>query len=60
MTIIGVEFLTVTVSEEVTSGAVEVCVVIFSPRLACPIIFPFEINFYTEPISAGEASNALF
>ena len=46
------------VSEEDVSG-VEVCVVVFTPVLPCPIAFPFDVNVYTEPNSASEASNAL-
>ena len=59
VTKIGVEFQSLTVSEEVESGEVEVCVVMFSVQLPCTLSF-FDINVYTNPISASEASSALF
>ena len=34
-------------------GEMEVCVVIFEPDLDCPIVFPFEMIFYTTPGTAG-------
>ena len=56
---IGVDVQSPTVSEEVESGQVEVCVVVFTPMLPCPIAFPFEIIVHTKPNTASEASNAL-
>ena len=56
---IGVDMQSLTVSEEVEGGQVEVCVVVSTPVLPCPIAFPFEINVHTKPNTASEASNAL-
>ena len=56
---IGVDVQSLTVSEEVEGGQVEVCVAVFIPVLPCPIAFPFEINVRTKPNTASEASNAL-
>ena len=34
-------------------GAFEVCVVVTEPDLPCPIVFPFEMNFFTRPGTAS-------
>ena len=41
-----------TVNEDV--GMAEVCVVMNSPVIPCPVIFPFEILFTTSDVSAGK------
>ena len=48
-----------TVSEDDMSGQVEVCVVVFTPVLPCPIVFPFEVYVSLKPDSASETSNTL-
>ena len=55
----GMDMQSLTVSEEVESGQVEVCVVVFIPAIPCPIAFPFEIHVHTKPNTASEASNAV-
>ena len=55
---IGVDVQSLTVSEEIESGQVEVCVIVFTPVLPCPITFPIETIVYYKPYSASEASNA--
>ena len=56
---IGIDMQSLTVSEEVEGGQVEVCVVVFTPVLPCPIAFPFEIHVHTKPNTASEAFNTL-
>ena len=48
---IGLEREVCVVDEGV--GEMEVCVVVFRPDLDCPIVFPFEMIFYTTPGTAG-------
>ena len=48
---IGLELNESVVGEGV--GAFEVCVVVTAPDLPCPIIFPFEMKFFTRPGTAS-------
>ena len=48
----GLEIPEVMVKEDV--GVAEVCVVVNSPVIPCPVIFPLEILFTTSDISAGK------
>lgn len=49
---VGLERTLYTVSENV--GVVEVCAVVFSPDISCPIGFPFIVNIFTSPDTAGK------
>lgn len=35
-------------------GEIIVCVVVSSPQLDCPILFPFDVNLFTTPGTAGK------
>ena len=48
----GLEIPEVMVKEDV--GVAEVCVVVNSPVIPCPVIFPLEILFTTSDVSAGK------
>ena len=50
--VIGMEKEVCVVHEDV--GEMEVCVVVRRPELDCPIIFPFDMIFYTTPGTARE------
>ena len=50
--VIGLEREVCVVDEGV--GEMEVCVIVFRPNLDCPIIFPFDMIFYTTPGTARE------
>ena len=52
VTEVGLEIPEVMVKEDV--GVAEVCVVVNSPVIPCPVIFPFEILFTTSDITAGK------
>ena len=47
----GLERTSYTVAEN--AGIVEVCVIVYSPRLPCPISQAFEVRFSTNNDSAG-------
>ena len=51
--VVGVERTEQSVSEDV--GVVEVCVVVTSPEISCPIQFPFNISLSTADGSAGSS-----
>ena len=51
-TILGLDIESSVVAENATE--VEVCVVLFHPKLSCPIHFPFEINVYTIDATASK------
>ena len=51
MAVVGLEETFYRVSEEV--GFVEVCAIVYSPSVECPIEFPFSVDFST---SDGTAS----
>ena len=50
--VVGVERTEKSVSEDV--GVVEVCVVVTSPDINCPVEFPFNIGVSTVDGSAGK------
>ena len=47
----GLEKTSYTASEKV--GVVEVCTIVYSPNISCPISQPFEVRFSTNNDSAG-------
>ena len=49
--VVGLE-RTYQVSEDV--GVVEVCAIVYSPEIACPIAFPFDVRLRTLDGSAGK------
>ena len=49
--VFGLERTSYTVSENV--GVVEVCSIVYSPSLPCPISHPFEVMFSTDDGTAG-------
>ena len=49
--VVGLEKIAYTVSENV--GVVEVCTIVYSPSLSCPISHPFEVRFSTDDGTAG-------
>ena len=49
--IVGLERTFYQVSEDV--GVVEVCAIVYSPNITCPIQFAFNINLSTSDGSAG-------
>ena len=49
--IVGLEKTFFRVNESV--GTVELCAVVFSPDISCPIKFPFEVRLFTEDGTAG-------
>ena len=49
---VGLEIPVLMVKEDV--GMAELCVVVNSPVIPCPVIFPFEILFTTSDITAGK------
>ena len=49
--VVGLEITSYTVSENV--GVVEVCTIVYSPSLPCPISHPFEVTFSTVDGTAG-------
>ena len=50
--VVGLERTFNQVSEDV--GVVEVCAVVYSPEIACPIAFPFDVRLRTLDGSAGK------
>ena len=51
---VGLERTFYQVSEDV--GVVEVCAIVYSPVINCPIIFPFDVILRTLDGSAGKKS----
>ena len=50
--VVGLEKTFYQVSEDV--GVVEVCVIVYSPTIVCPIEFPFNVTLNTTDGSAGK------
>lgn len=48
---IGLESSQITAPE--TVGEVQICAIVFTPSIACPIQFPFNISLVTENGTAG-------
>ena len=48
----GLEVTFTQVFEDV--GVVEVCAIVYSPTIVCPIAFPFYVNLSTRDGSAGK------
>ena len=51
MAVVGLEKTFYQVSEDV--GVVEVCAIVYSPTIVCPINFPFNVSLSTRNDSAG-------
>ena len=49
--VVGLESTFYSVSEAV--GLVEVCAIVFSPTIGCPIAFPFDVSLSTSDDTAG-------
>ena len=49
--VVGVEHTSMSVLE--TDGVVELCVIVSSPDINCPISFPFEVRLSTSNATAG-------
>ena len=49
--VVGLERTSYTVSENVSR--VEVCTIVYSPNLPCPIDHPFNVSFSTDDGTAG-------
>ena len=49
--VVGLEMTSYTVLESV--GVVEVCTIVYSPSLLCPIDYPFNVSFSTGDGTAG-------
>ena len=47
----GLEKTFYQVSEDV--GVVEVCAIVYSPIITCPVAFPFDVSLSTEDFTAG-------
>ena len=52
MAVVGLEKTFYQVSEDV--GVVEVCAIVYSPAIVCPIKFPFNVTLNTTDDSAGK------
>ena len=50
--VVGLERTFYQVSEDV--GVVEVCAIVYSPTIDCPIEFPFDVRLSTRDGSAGK------
>ena len=50
--VVGLENTSYTVLESV--GVVEVCTIVYSPNLPCPIDHPFNVSFSTDDRTAGD------
>ena len=48
---VGLEKTIYNVSESV--GVVEVCAIVYSPTIDCPIAFPFDVSLSTSDDTAG-------
>ena len=51
MAVVGLEKTFYSVSEDV--GVVEVCAIVYSPTIDCPIAFPFDVGLSTLDNTAG-------
>ena len=51
MAIVGLERTFFNVSEDV--GVVELCAIVISPVITCPITFPFDVRLSTDNGDAG-------
>ena len=49
--VVGLEKTIYSVSEYV--GMVEVCAIVYSPTVDCPIVFPFDVSLSTSENTAG-------
>ena len=49
--VVGLEKTFYQVSEDV--GVVEVCAIVYSPIITCPVAFPFDVRLSTEDFTAG-------
>ena len=49
--VVGLERTFYNVTEDV--GVVEVCAIVYSPTIVCPIAFPFDVRLSTDDDSAG-------
>ena len=49
--VVGLERTFYSVPEDV--GVVEVCAIVYSPNIVCPINFPFDVNLSTSDRTAG-------
>ena len=49
--VVGLEKTMYSVSEDV--GVVEVCAIVYSPTIDCPIAFPFNVSLSTSDRTAG-------
>ena len=54
MAVVGLERTSYTVAEDVSGGVVEVCSIVYSPNLTCPIVHPFEVSLSTDDGTAGK------
>ena len=52
--VVGLERTFYNVSEDM--GVVEVCAIVYSPVIECPIQFSFEVQLITSDASAGKES----
>ena len=55
---VGLETESLEVNED--GGVAEVCVVVSTPQITCPIDFPFEINVHTHDSTASKTSTIHF
>ena len=49
--VVGLEKTIYNVTEDV--GVVEVCAIVYSPTITCPVAFPFDVILSTDDGSAG-------
>ena len=50
--VVGLEKTFYSATEDV--GVVEVCAIVYSPTIVCPIAFPFDVHLSTRDDSAGK------
>ena len=55
--VVGLERTFYQVSEDV--GVVEVCAIVYSPNITCPIAFPFDVRLRTLDGSAGKEQDKI-
>ena len=51
MAVVGLEKTFYNITED--ADVVEVCAIVYSPTIDCPIAFPFNVSLSTEGFSAG-------
>ena len=56
--VVGLERTFYSVSEDV--GVVEVCAIVYSPTIDCPIAFPFNVSLSTSEGSAGKCCDEYY